>query len=341
MFKKIILFLLLLTSSLFGAKLPELTPKDVTETLRRIMEAHVSCKELNLPLITRALEHYLEQLDPTKIYLLEGEVEPWLHPSDQLVAQISRSMAKGDFSHFEQMHAQMTSAIARRQALEVQYENTPLPEKVTITEFKELPWAKNEEELAQRLLKIKALQITAAKKLDESSQEKALKRIAKNRSSREEELSTSNPEERERLILANVLKAFAASFDAHTAYFTPQEAAQFMIQVQQRLFGIGAQLRDDLNGFSIVKIIEGGPASRNTGLKVNDRIIAINSEPVVGLEITEAVELIRGEEGSIVTLTVLREELESEEKIDIEIIRGEVVIQEARIESKMIPLAMA
>jgi carboxyl-terminal processing protease len=110
-----------------------------------------------------------------------------------------------------------------------------------------------------------------------------------------------------------------------------------MIQLQQRLFGIGAQLRDDLNGFTVVKIIEGGPASRNTGLKANDRIIAINGEPVVGLEITEAVELIRGEEGSLVTMTVLRPNPEKEEKLEITIIRGEVVIKEARIESKVVP----
>jgi carboxyl-terminal processing protease len=337
MFKKLILFFLFLSSSLLFGKLPELTPKDVTDTLNRIMEAHVSCKELSSPLIKRALEHYLEELDPTKIYFLEVEVAQWLRPSENLVEQIRASMEKGDFSHFEQLHAQMVTAIGRRQSLEKQVASVQLPDNVNISEFKEMPWAKNEEELADRLLKIKALQLSAAKKLDASSQEKALKRIAKNRSSREEEYCTSKKEERERLILSNVLKAFASSFDSHTSYFTPGEAAQFMIQVQQRLFGIGAQLRDDLNGFSIVKIIEGGPASRNTGLKVNDRIIAINAEPVVGLDIVEAVELIRGEEGSTVTLTVLREGSLEEEKLDIEIIRGEVVIQEARIESKIIP----
>jgi len=337
MLKNTILFFLFITSSLFAGKLPELTPQDVIETLHTIMEAHVSYKELSPPLIKRALEHYLEELDPTKIYFLESEVAQWLQPSDTLVEQIRSAMEKGDFSHFEQMHAQMMVAISRRQALEKKFEAVPLPENVSISDFKELPWAKDEEELTNRLLKIKALQLSVTKRLETTSQEKALKRIAKSRISREEEYCTSKEDERERLILSNVLKAFASSFDAHTSYFTPGEAAQFMIQVQQRLFGIGAQLRDDLNGFSIVKIIEGGPASRNTGLKVNDRIIAINAEPVVGLDITEAVELIRGEEGSTVILTVLRESSANEEKLDIEIIRGEVVIQEARIESKIIP----
>ena len=75
-----------------------------------------------------------------------------------------------------------------------------------------------------------------------------------------------------------------------------QKLPSSQIQVQQRLFGIGVQLRDDLNGFTIVKIIEGGPAS-GTALRVNDRIIAIDAEPVVGLDIMEMVELIREKKG--------------------------------------------
>lgn len=246
-------------------------------------------------------------------------------------------MEKGDFSHFAQIHAQMVAAISRRQALERKLADAPLLQDVLISEFKELTWAKDEQDLENKILKIKSLQVATAKKLDAESQEKALARIAKHRSSREMEFSSSVEEEKRRLILSSVLKAFASSFDTHTAYFTPQEAAQFMIQMQQRLYGIGAQLKDDLNGFTVVKIIEGGPASKGTGLKINDRIIAINSEPVVGLDISEAVELIRGEEGTPVILTLLRPNLAGEEKHEIEILRGEVVIQEARIESKTVP----
>jgi carboxyl-terminal processing protease len=126
-------------------------------------------------------------------------------------------------------------------------------------------------------------------------------------------------------------------------YFTPAEANQFMIQVQQRLFGIGAQLRDDLNGFTIVRIVEGGPASVNNKLKVGDKIVAVNGEPVVGMEITEAIELIRGPQGSAILLTVLRDVKDSEssllkeERHDIEIVRGEVVLKESRLETSFEP----
>jgi len=133
-----------------------------------------------------------------------------------------------------------------------------------------------------------------------------------------------------------VLKAFANALDTHTEYFTPEEAQQFLIAVQQRLFGIGAALRDDLNGFRIIKIVEGGPADRSGELKINDLVIAINGEPVVGMNINDGVQLIRGEENTPVTLTVVREipddHEKKEETLDISLMRGEVLIKESRYE---------
>lgn len=331
------LFLLLL-SSLQGAKLPNLSPSDVAETLGQMMDAHVACKKLSYPVIKRALELYLEEIDPTKTYLLKSEIGKWTDPSEDLLEEMRVAIESQDFSHFHQIHAQILPAIARRQRIETKHASVSLPIGVSVKEFKDLDWAESETELATRLLKIKSLQTAAAEKLDLDSKERALKRIEKRRFAHEEDLTATDENEIEKLVLSYVLKAFASAFDAHTSYFTPAEATQFMIQVQQRLFGIGAQLRDDLNGFSIVKIIEGGPASRDTGLRANDRVIAINGEPVVGLEITEAVELIRGEEGTKVNLTVLREDGEGKEtKHEITIIRGEVVIKDARITSKTIP----
>ena len=121
-------------------------------------------------------------------------------------------------------------------------------------------------------------------------------------------------------------------------YFTPSEAKHFLIQVQQRLFGIGAQLRDDINGFTIVSIVEGGPAALNNEVKVGDKIIAVNHEPVIGLDIVEAVDMVRGPKGSKVILTVLREsEDESSERLDIEIVRDEIVLTEARYKTHIEP----
>ncbi len=321
------------------AKLPQLTPTIVTNKLDEIMKAHATYHELTPELVKRALKNYIEELDPNKMYFIEPDIQQWLHPSDALLEQILDDYKHSKFTAFEQIQNAMAPAIQRRRILEKQIHEEDLPKHVNPNEFKDMKWAQTEEELLTRLGRIKALQIETSQKLNEDLKDKALQRIEKHRLRHEEEVLATDPDRHIRLILTNVLKATASALDAHTSYFTPDEAAQFMINVQQRLFGIGAQLRDDLNGFTVVKIIEGGPAAQEKELKVKDRIIAVNGEPVVGMDIVDAVELIRGEKNTPVTLTVIREikegdegEKTKEEKVDVVVHRGEVVLKEMRYE---------
>lgn len=333
------LFLLLfLCLAQFGfAKPPTLTPKDTRNKIEEILKAHVCHQQLTHDLTGRAIQNFLEELDPGKTYFVESDIAEWLTPSNELLARATEGIKREDFTTFETIHAAMVAAIEQRNDIEKQIQNAPLPANVQPTEFKDIKWAKSKEELADRLLRIKSLQLQTAQKIDPETQDQFLQRLSKRRLNRESELITSSFEERKQLVLSYVLKATSSALDSQTIYFTPAEASQFMIQVQQRLFGIGAQLRDDLSGFTIVRLVDGGPASLGNKLKVGDRVVAVDQEPVVGMDIVEAVELIRGPQGSTVNLTVLREtkdgDLSKEDKLDIEIVRGEVVLKETRLES--------
>lgn len=323
------------------AKLPELTPKNTTEKINEIMKAHATHKKATPVLIKRTLQNFIEELDSTKTYFIESDIHQWLEPSDELLDKVLKEYNESNFETFDQIHAEMVKAIQRRHELEKKIDLTKLPKHVKAEEFKDMKWTTSEEDLLNRLIRIKALQSETATKLNEETKERSLQRIAKRQAKYEEEVLTTDPVQKQRFILSNVLKATSSALDAHTAYFTPDEATQFMINVQQRLFGIGAQLRDDLNGFSVVKIVEGGPAALSKELKIKDRIIAVNGEPVVGMDIVDAVDLIRGEENTPVTLTVIREsgegEDKKEEKLDITLKRAEVVLKESRYESTFVP----
>ncbi|PJD96116.1 MAG: tail-specific protease [Parachlamydia sp.] len=333
-------FFLVAACSIQG-KLPDITPQVTHAKLEEIMKAHASYHQLTPALIKRTLTNYLEELDPTKTYFISSDIKQWTDPSDAMLDQIHKDYEKNQFSTFEQIHQKMIEAIARRKVLDQQIDEKNLPSHVSPEEFKDMKWAENEEELLTRLSRIKALQIEAASKLNNELKEKTLQRIKKRQEKYEEEILTSKEGEQTKRILTNFLKASTSALDSHTAYFTPDEATEFMIAVQQRLLGIGAQLRDDLNGFTVVKVIEGGPAALGKELKAKDRIIAVDGEPVVGMDISSAVELIRGAEGTPVVLTVIRENGEpnqlSEEKLDISIQRGEVVLKETRYEASHDP----
>lgn len=336
-FKSLILFILVLTFA--ECKPPQLTPKSVKMKIEEILKAHVCHKSLTPELMKRAIVNYLEELDPTKTYFLEKEIADWLKPQEALLEKTLLKCKEGDFSLFYEIHSQFLHAIDRRNALESEIASQELPTGVKSSEFKDLSWVSSQEELKERLLRIKALQMEAAEKLGDETCAKFFQRLQKRRQNREMEFQ--NGEDRNNLSLSYVLKAITSALDSHTNYFTPSEANQFMIHVQQRLFGIGAQLRDDLDGLSVMRILENSPASFSNKLKINDKIIAVDGEPVVGMDINEAVELIRGEKNTPVHLTLLREVEEGEErhneKLEIELIRGEVVLEESRLESTLEP----
>jgi carboxyl-terminal processing protease len=327
--------------SYLEAKPPELSARDTRVKIEEILKAHVCHQNLTEEIVARAIQNYLEELDPGKTYFLESDIDKWVNPSKELLSQTLDGYRKEDFTLFEKIHEKMLSAIERRTKLEKQIENASLLKNVQTSEFKDIKWAKTEEELANRLLKIKSLQLQTAEKFIPETKDQFLQRLSKRRLNRETELAGVSKVEKKQLILSYVLKATSAALDSQTIYFTPSEASQFMIQVQQKLFGIGAQLRDDLSGFTIVRIVDGSPASQANKLKIGDRIVAVDQEPVVGMDIVEAVELIRGPQGSSVILTILRESKESdrtkEEKIDVEIVRGEIVLKESRLETTYEP----
>ncbi|MGL5263650.1 MAG: S41 family peptidase [Candidatus Rhabdochlamydia sp.] len=320
---------------------PKLTAKETRLKTEEILKAHVSYQQLTPELITRALKNYLEELDPLKTYFLDYEIFKWTNPSEELLKVILTEYEQENFASFEEIHNLMLLAIDRRNTLEKQLEKSPLPEDVSHLEFKDVSWVKNVDALKDRILRIKSLQLRAATKIDPDIRDQFIQRLAKRRICRENDLKGKTDQERLRIVLSYVLKSISSALDSQTIYFTPAEANQFMIQVQQRLFGIGAQLRDDLTGLTVVHILEKSPASLPDKLKVGDRIVAVNNEPIIGLEIIEAVELIRGPQGSSVILTVLREtkegEIIKENKLEIEIVRGEIVLKEARLETQIEP----
>lgn len=336
-----LLFILLAVAAFVEAKLPQIGPKDVKTKIEEIFKSHASYKQLNPEIVKRTFVNFLDELDPTKTYFLESEISQWISPSDELIQKALDGFKNTDFSVFLEMHKSYLAAIERRNSLEEKISGSEVPTGVKSEEFKDISWATDAAQLENRLLRIRGLQLEAAEKLGEETKGKFLQRIQKRRLNRESEFLGQTDEDKLKITLTYFLKSCTSALDAHTNYFTPTEANQFMIQVQQRLFGIGAQLRDDLDGLSVVRILENSPASQSLKLKINDKIIAVDEEPIVGMDITEAVEHIRGEKGTTVKLTILRENGETEskvtEKLEVELVRNEVVLDETRLETVLEP----
>ena len=91
----------------------------------------------------------------------------------------------------------------------------------------------------------------------------------------------------------------------HTRFLSPEQAQQHNNSMDGHFFGIGARLGVNDSGEPIiVKPFLGSPAER-AGIQAGDRLIRVDGQEVVDLNVGEIVEQIRGEEGTVVTLTVL------------------------------------
>lgn len=99
----------------------------------------------------------------------------------------------------------------------------------------------------------------------------------------------------------------AALDDPYSEYYTAEELTALMNQTEGIYYGIGAYVGlDSVTALpKISGIIEGTPAEE-AGLRPDDLIYKVDDESMYGLSLTEAVSLIKGPEGTMVKLTIVR-----------------------------------
>lgn len=119
--------------------------------------------------------------------------------------------------------------------------------------------------------------------------------------------------------------------DPYTRFVEPDIAARFREDMGGSVEGIGAFVRETEDGFvEIVRPIDGQPADL-VGLQAGDIIIGVDGESVIGQGIDEVLLKVRGPQGSVVALTILRD---GEEELEFTVTRTRFEIP--IIESNMI-----
>ena len=103
--------------------------------------------------------------------------------------------------------------------------------------------------------------------------------------------------------------------DVYTCYFTPEEFQSIKQQTEGVYYGIGAYVSKDVeSGRCVISgVIKGTPAEAGDMME-GDVIYKVDGEDMTGLELEEVVAHIKGDEGTKVTITLIRngEEIESE-----------------------------
>ncbi|MDT8443092.1 MAG: S41 family peptidase [Desulfuromonadales bacterium] len=110
-------------------------------------------------------------------------------------------------------------------------------------------------------------------------------------------------------LIYGAIEGMLASLDPHSGFMPPEIYKEMKIDTRGEFGGLGIEisLRDDV--LTIVAPIEDTPASR-AGLQSGDHILKIEDQFTKGMEIMEAVQLMRGAPGTPVSITIMRSTFE-------------------------------
>ena len=117
-------------------------------------------------------------------------------------------------------------------------------------------------------------------------------------------------------LLEDAIRGMLSGLDPHSAYLGPEEYQELKEGTTGQFGGLGIEVTME-NGFiKVVSPIDDTPAQK-AGMKTGDLIIKLDEKPVKGMSLGDSVKMMRGEPGSKIVLTVVREGLDAPLKLTL------------------------
>ncbi len=287
--------------------------------------AHYHPADVNNHFSERVFNQFIEDLDPSKRYFLQSDIDELSVYKDS----IDNEIRKGRTDFYKKIYA----IVKKRQAESIEYIDEILEkgfdfdkDEVLNIDYKKIKPAKTKAELKERwrkYLKFNTLSRLYDKIKDQETKQKkdsafkpksikelkqeALKATKKSIKTYIDALKDMEDMD----YFAIYMNAITMQNDPHTNYFSPQGKERFDMDMSGSFEGIGARLQKEGDYVKIVEVIAGGPAWKDGKLKVGDIIQKVgqgDDEPVdiMGMRLSKVVKLIKGAKGTVVKLIVKR-----------------------------------
>jgi carboxyl-terminal processing protease len=107
-------------------------------------------------------------------------------------------------------------------------------------------------------------------------------------------------------LLEDAVRGMLAGLDPHSSYLDKEEFAEVNVQTSGKFGGLGIEVQLFNGLVRVIAPIDETPAAK-AGVQPGDLIVKIDNETVKGMSLTDAVRKMRGEPGTKITLTVVRE----------------------------------
>jgi len=308
---------------------------DVQYLIGQVLSVHAQYNELDDELSKRILSNYIDTLDYGKYYFYQSDISEFSKHEKHFDDYITIGDFRAVYEIFNVYKKRYDEAMEIfDELLKADYDFQV--DETIITDRRNVPFAANKDDMRERWRKNIKLQllnyISAGKDINEAKQKLQKKyQLAKKRL---EEINNDK-------LMDIFLNSVTTALDPHTNYLSYEDSQDFDISMKLKLEGIGVRLRSE-DGFVIVEsIITGGAADKlpeELKLKPNDKIMAVaqgNGDPVdvIDMDLKDVVKLIRGEKGTKVTLTILRESVNGDkpQRLKVPIVREEIKLEDSEV----------
>ncbi|HKK80218.1 MAG TPA: S41 family peptidase, partial [Phaeodactylibacter sp.] len=305
-------------------------------------QLHYQPKEIDDTFSEQVFDFYLDQIDAGRRFLTQediAELEPYRK-------QIDDQAEAGQFQFFNRSVELLDASLDKTQGYYRELLQQPFDyekEETIELDGEKRPFPANDAELKdfwRKYLKYETVERIVSKTKRENKKEEDEERLNDEEIEKEaredvleflddwyDRMGKLKREDR----LSVYLNTFTHIFDPHSEYYKPIDKENFNIRFSGRLEGIGASLRTEGDYTKVVRVVVGGPAWKQKELEENDVILKVTQEgeeegkDITGMTINDVVQLIRGDKGTEVTLTVKK--IDGTVK-DITITRDVVILEE-------------
>ncbi|WP_439561101.1 S41 family peptidase [Roseinatronobacter sp.] len=132
-------------------------------------------------------------------------------------------------------------------------------------------------------------------------------------------------------LIEAAINGMLTSLDPHSGYLPPDDFDDMRTQTRGSFGGLGIEVTQEDGFIKVVTPMDGTPADQ-AGVEPGDLITHVDGESLMGLNLSQAVDLMRGPVGSEIIITVIRDGVA--EPFDLSIIRDTIRLQAVRVRTE-------
>jgi len=141
-------------------------------------------------------------------------------------------------------------------------------------------------------------------------------------------------------LIEAAINGMLQSLDPHSSFLPAEDYEDMRTQTRGSFGGLGIEVSQEDGLVKVITPMDDTPAAE-AGVKAGDFITHVNGEPLMGLSLDQSVDLMRGEVGSEITITILREG--EQEPFDLTMTRDTIKLTavKGRVEGHAVILRIA